>query len=91
MNAVLSNRRGAFMAVLTIRNLPAEVHRALRRRAALHRRSTEAEVRAILEEAVRPQSRLRIGSRLAEIGAEVGGFDMAIARDHTPPEPPEFG
>ncbi len=34
------------MATLTIRNLSDEVHRSLRVRAALHGRSTEAEVRA---------------------------------------------
>lgn len=36
------------MAMLTVRNLPDKVHRALRVRAARHGRSTEAEVRAIL-------------------------------------------
>ena len=53
------------MAVLTVRNLPDEVHRALRVRAAQHGRSTEAEVRALLEEAVKPQGRLKLGSLLA--------------------------
>ena len=33
------------MAMLTVRNLPDDVHRALRVQAALHGRSTEAEVR----------------------------------------------
>ncbi|WP_349256714.1 FitA-like ribbon-helix-helix domain-containing protein, partial [Mycobacterium sp.] len=47
-----------FMAILTVRNLPVAVHRALRVRAARHGRSTEAEVRAILEEAVRPEGRI---------------------------------
>ncbi|HXY67340.1 MAG TPA: Arc family DNA-binding protein, partial [Mycobacterium sp.] len=46
------------MAILTVRNLPVAVHRALRVRAARHGRSTEAEVRAILEEAVRPEGRI---------------------------------
>ncbi|MFV0372970.1 FitA-like ribbon-helix-helix domain-containing protein, partial [Microbacterium sp.] len=36
------------MAVLTVRNVPDEVHRALRVRAAEHGRSAEAEVREIL-------------------------------------------
>lgn len=36
------------MAMLTVRNLPDDVHRALRVQAALHGRSTEAEVREIL-------------------------------------------
>ena len=35
------------MAILTVRNLPDEVHRALRLRAAQHRRSTEAEMRVV--------------------------------------------
>jgi len=33
------------MATVTVRNLPDEVHRALRVRAAMHGRSTEAEIR----------------------------------------------
>jgi antitoxin FitA len=39
------------MATLNIRNLPDEVHRRLRLRAAGHGRSMEAEARAILAEA----------------------------------------
>ena len=46
------------MAALTVRNLPDEVHRALRMRAAAHGRSTEAEVRAILEDSVNPSGGL---------------------------------
>ncbi|MHB1604162.1 FitA-like ribbon-helix-helix domain-containing protein [Acidithiobacillus ferrooxidans] len=45
-----------------MRNLWAEVHRALRVRAATHGRSTEAEIRDILESAVRPPKRLRLSS-----------------------------
>lgn len=40
------------MAMLTVRNLPDEVHRALRVRAAQNGRSMEAEVRQILQFAV---------------------------------------
>ena len=40
------------MAAVTIRNLTDETHRALKQRAAHHGRSTEAEIRAILEDAV---------------------------------------
>lgn len=79
------------MATMTVRNLPDEVHRALRVRAAQHGRSTEAEVRAILEEAVKPEGRLKLGSLLADIGrrakltdAEHAGFTQ---RDKTPAEP----
>jgi plasmid stability protein len=54
------------MPAVTIRNLPDEVHRALKVRAAEHNRSTEAEMRAILEAAVRPEGRVRLGTALAE-------------------------
>lgn len=40
------------MATLTIRNLPEEVHQALRRRAAENARSMEAEARDVLRRAV---------------------------------------
>lgn len=46
------------MATLNIRNLPDEVHRELRLRAARHNRSMEAEARAILGEACRPSKSL---------------------------------
>jgi plasmid stability protein len=71
------------MASVTVRNLPEETHRALRARAAAHGRSTEAEIRAILESAVRPEERVKLGSLLAEIGREVGGVDLEIERDKT--------
>jgi plasmid stability protein len=43
------------MATLNIRNLPDEVHRELRLRAARHNRSMEAEARAILGEVCKPR------------------------------------
>ncbi|KVO47988.1 plasmid stability protein [Burkholderia ubonensis] len=78
------------MPVITVRNLPDEVHRALRVRAAQHGRSTEAEVRDILEKAVRPEGRVKLGMLLAEIGREIGGVDLDIQRDKTPTEPMNF-
>jgi antitoxin FitA len=72
------------MAVVTIRNLPAETHRALRVRAAQHGRSTEAEIRNILEEAVRPTERVKIGSELAAFGQRLGGIELDITRDQPP-------
>lgn len=69
------------MASLTIRNLPEETHRALRVRAAHHGRSTEAEVRAILEETVRPAQRVKLGTEIHRIAQDVGGMDdLKIAR-----------
>ncbi len=78
------------MASVTVRNLPDETHRALRVLAATHGRSTEAEIRAILESAVRPEGRIKLGSPLAEIGREVGGIELEIERERTPAEPMRF-
>jgi plasmid stability protein len=60
------------MAILTVRNLPDDVHRALRVRAAQHGHSTEAEVRAILANVVKPEGRVRMGDALAALGREIG-------------------
>ena len=71
------------MSALTVRNLPDETHRALRVRAAQNGRSTEAEIRAILEEAVRPKERIKIGSELAAFGDKYD-LDLEIVRDKEP-------
>jgi len=71
------------MASITVRNLPDETHKALRVRAAEHGRSTEAEVRAILEDAVRPKERLKIGSELAAFGDKYR-LNLEIVRDSEP-------
>jgi plasmid stability protein len=78
------------MASITIRNLPDETHRALRVRAAEHGRSTEAEVRAILNETVRPAERVKMGTALVELFRPLGGVDLDIERDKAPPEPLSF-
>jgi plasmid stability protein len=78
------------MASVTVRNIPEETHRALRVRAAQHGRSTEAEIRAILDDAARPEGRVKLGSLLAEIGREAGGVELEIERDKTPCEPVSF-
>lgn len=78
------------MSVVTVRNLPEEVHRALKLRAAEHGRSTEAEIRDILEHAVRPEARVKIGSALAAFGQRYGGVDLDVPRDQTPTEPATF-
>lgn len=75
------------MAAITVRGLSDETHRALKARAAAHHRSTEAEVRAILESATAPAGRVRLGSLLAEIGQEAGGVELDIQRDRAPSEP----
>lgn len=83
------------MATMTVRNLPDEVHRALRVRAASHGRSTEAEVRAILADAVKPEKRVRMGDALADLGRRLAltKEDFAVfeqVRDKTPAEPLRF-
>ena len=72
------------MAAVTIRNLSDETHRALKQRAAQHGRSTEAEIRSILEEAIRPAERIKLGSELAALAKKYGGFDLEIERDRSP-------
>jgi plasmid stability protein len=83
------------MAILTVRNVPDEVHRALRVRAAQHGRSTEAEVREILAAVVKPEKRVRVGEALAAIGRKIGltNEDFAVVesvRDKTPAKPLSF-
>ncbi len=84
------------MSSITVRNIPDEVHRAIRVRAAMHGRSAEAEVRSILEQAAKPEGRLKLGTLLASIAREAGGLtdeELALfenARDKTPAEPMRF-
>ena len=80
------------MAVLTVRNVPDEVHRALRVRAAAHGRSAEAEVREILSAALVPTGRILLGDALASLGRDLALTDDDIAaldavRDQIPAEP----
>ena len=80
------------MPAVTIRNLPEETPRALKVRAARHNRSTEAEMRAILEAAVRPAGRLRLGTALAGMSRKIGLTNADVealeqARDTSPAEP----
>lgn len=80
------------MASITVRNVADEVHRALRVRAAKRGRSTEAEIREILETAVKPQKRLKMGDALAAIGRKHGleDQDLNFERDKVPAEPTRF-
>ncbi|EIC20135.1 FitA-like ribbon-helix-helix domain-containing protein [Thiorhodovibrio frisius] len=81
------------MASVTVRNLPDEVHRALRVRAAHNGHSTEAEIREILKAAAQPPERVKLGSLLASITHDAGALTDAEAehfdriRDKTPSEP----
>jgi antitoxin FitA len=95
MNAPTDFLGANAMAMLTVRNLPDAVHRALRTRAALHGRSTEAEVREILAIAVKPEARVRLGDALAQLGKKIGltNKDFEILQQtkvQTPAEPLGF-
>jgi len=78
------------MRAIVVRNISAETHRALRVRARQHGRSTEAEVRAILDGAVRPAGRIRLGSALAALAKPFGGLKLEIRRDKGPAVPPDL-
>jgi plasmid stability protein len=83
------------MAMLTVRNITDEVHRALRVRAAQRGHSMEAEVREILEAAVNPQDRVKLGSLLADMGrrAKLNDEEFAVfeqARSKAPGRPVNF-
>lgn len=75
------------MAAITVRNLPPEVHRALKLRAAEHNRSTEAEARAILAEAVLPGGAPGLGARLRQRWCGEFSDDLVVERDRTPHQP----
>ncbi len=75
---------------MTIRNLPEETHRALKQRARLHGKSTEAEVRAILEEAVRPKEQVGLGTALHAFAMQFGGVELDITRDPSPARAADF-
>ena len=83
------------MAMLTVRNITDEVHRALRVRAAQRGHSMEAEVREILETAVSPQGRVKLGSLLADMGkrAKLSDEEFAVfeqVRSKVPVRPVSF-
>jgi antitoxin FitA len=91
--------KDAIMAAVTIRNLSDEVHRALKLRAAQNNRSAEAEMRAILEAAVRPEGRVLLGTALSEASRRMGltnadfeALEAALdeVRDRRPAEPMSF-
>ena len=59
------------------------------------RRSAEAEIRDILERAVKPAKRVRLGDSLAALGRKIGLTDEDIAaidqaRDKSPAKPMKF-
>lgn len=67
------------MSTLTVRNVPEEIQRALKVRAAQAGRSTEAELRLIIADTVMPK--INIADELLAIGQSLGGLEIEFARD----------
>jgi antitoxin FitA len=78
------------MSAITIRNIPEATHRALRLRAVQAGRSTEAEIRLILDEAAQTVVPAKIGSEIAALAAQFGGFDLHIERSSEKAQPASF-
>jgi plasmid stability protein len=79
------------MAAITVRNLSDETHLAIRRRASANGRSTEAEVRAILDDAARPSEPVGLGTAMRNAFREAGFAILEDVRDRTPVEPIDLG
>lgn len=76
------------MATMTIRNLPDDVHHALKVRAAMNNRSAEAEVRDILTAAATGTGPISLGEVVLAFGRQVGLTDEEHAlfeRDKSAP------
>jgi plasmid stability protein len=79
------------MATLTIRDVDDDLRAELRVRAARHGRSMEAEVRAILREAVaKPPASGGLGSRIHQRFAAIGGLDVTRAERAEEARAPEL-
>lgn len=73
------------MAALSIRDLDDEVKHRLHTRAARHGRSMEAEVRAILEEAVsEPEASGDLFTTLMDRFGDLGGVELELPARSTP-------
>ena len=80
------------LTALSIRNLDDQVKERLRVRAARHGRSMEAEVRAILTDAVaEPGDTPGLVQTLMERFSELGGVELDLPPRATRPRAAEFG
>jgi len=67
------------MAMMTVRNIPDEIYRGLLIQAAMHGQSAEAEMRSILEDAIKNRKPVKLGSLLLEIGTQARLTDDEFA------------
>ena len=80
----------AAVAQIVVRQIPDEVHRALKAQAAAHGRSAEAELREIIARAVLREGRPRAGDLMRAIWSGAETSDLTLERDPTPVEPARF-
>ena len=81
------------MRTVTVRNVPEEVHRAIRVRAAHNGHTLQAEMCEILTAAVKPEGRVRLGDLLAGIGRKVKLTEEEMTvfdRDYSPARAASF-
>lgn len=71
------------MASILIKDLPPALLRALQVSAKKNGRSLQAEATAILEGALMPERRIKLGSELAAFGDKYG-LALQVERDKTP-------
>jgi antitoxin FitA len=77
------------MTAITVRNLPPETHQGLKDRAKRNSRSTEAEIRAILNDAVAPEKE-GIGTAMYRLGRKYRDLELDFERDKSLIEPAVF-
>jgi plasmid stability protein len=78
------------MPAITIRNISAEAHRALKARAKLRGTSAEAEVRAMVEGILPAKPKKGLGTLLQEFGQKYGALPEVV-RDKMPLDLADFG
>lgn len=78
------------MGSMSIRNIPTDVHNALKAQARMNGRSAEAEVRAMMIEAVERAEKGGFGTRLKTLFDDIEDAEITIERDKTPHMPMEW-
>ena len=79
------------MAAVSIRNLDRDVKERLRVRAARNGRSMEAEIRAILADAVgEPDAPTGLFHAMLDRFSEIGGVELSLPRRTTPVRTPDL-
>lgn len=79
------------MAAMTVRDIDDDLKSKLRIRAATNNRSMEAEVRAILDEALnRPEPPQDLGRGILEIFSRIGGVDLELPSRKSRPRGADF-